>query len=351
MGRLTEALAPMGAALPRFVAAEDWNNASQQAGNLSEVRLAVGQVGPAVASGADAVRFADAMADSHPNAAFQRLAMRTKHAAALFRAADLDAAAALFADAERRQVASRSHKPLLYSLGGYLYCDLLLARGEAADVRRRAASTISIAERNNWLLDIGLDTLSLGRAALALGDTAEAAAKLDAAVTALEDSGSTDEIPRALLARAALHRTTGAWDLAAADLNATDEIADRSGMKLFQVDSALERARLTLARDRAAGSATARALVTQAKAIIETTRGVDHEGIMRWYAQPTPDIALIEARIAILAGDAAAARPHLAIAKDWIDKGWRVHVKEYEELSGERLSPPAKKTLWQRFFG
>ena len=47
----------------------------------------------------------------------------------------------------------------LGSLAGYRYCDLLLSQGQAAEVLRQASQTRPIAERNRWLLDIGLDHL------------------------------------------------------------------------------------------------------------------------------------------------------------------------------------------------
>jgi tetratricopeptide (TPR) repeat protein len=279
LGRLTEAVEPMAEGLERIVASKRRRNAAIGAGNLSAVRLTIGDVGGAVATSAEAVRHADAMADDDPNAAFRRLLARTTHADALHRAGDLYAAAALFADAERRQVAWRPDVPLLY----YEYYALLLSRGEASEMRRRAAYAIDI-DKSGILVTRGLDVLSLGRAALALGDTAEAAAQLDAAVTALEDAGSIDHTARCLLARAALHRALSNWGLAASDLTATDEIADRSGMKLFETDSAIERARLTLARDGAAGVTAAAALVARAKDLIDETRSHDHEGKERFYA-------------------------------------------------------------------
>jgi hypothetical protein len=333
LGRLSEAVEPMAAALERSVTAKDWRNASTSAGNLSEARLAIGHIGGAVTAAAEAVRHADAMADDHPSAAFRRLVIRAKYADALHSAGDLDAATALFADAERRQAARQKGIPILTLHQGYWYCDLLFSRGEAAEVRRRASKSIKGARRNNWLLDIGLDTVSLGRVALALGDIAQAAAKLDAAVTALEDAGYAQELPRGLLARVALHRTLGNWGLAASDLNATDEIADRSGLKLFQIDSAIERARLTLARDGAAGVTVATGLIAKAKDLIEETRSRDHEGKERFYAQPLPGIALVEARVAILSGTPDAARASLAEAKRWIDRGWKIHAPECAELT------------------
>ena len=87
---------------------------------------------------------------------------------------------------------------------GYRYCDLLLSRGRAAEARDRAAQTLRVGAAHKLVLDIALDTLTLGRAHLALAlqslaggasaesaraDARAAAAKLDEAVEGLRASG------------------------------------------------------------------------------------------------------------------------------------------------------------------
>ena len=84
---------------------------------------------------------------------------------------------ALWSQAERQL----SH-PLLYALRGYLYCDLLLAEGEADEVLRRAEQTLEWMTEQQWLLFIGLDHLSLGRAHMATSPPDLTAADIDAAV-------------------------------------------------------------------------------------------------------------------------------------------------------------------------
>ncbi|MDZ4841683.1 MAG: hypothetical protein SH859_06010 [Hyphomicrobium aestuarii] len=328
LGRIAEAEAPLAEALKRFAAAQDWHNAANQAGNLSEVRLAIGQIAASVDAAREAVAHADAMADSDANAGFQRLYTRTTLADALHQAGALTEATQLFIDAEARQAARQASYPLLYSVQGARSCDLLLSRGDAADVRRRANKAIQVAQANNWLLDIALDTLSLGRAALAEGDLAAARVHLDAAVDGLHGAGASEFIPRGYLARAALFRVTGDHALAAQYLNDAADIADRSGMKLFRADIALERARLTLARAEPDAVATATGLTDAAHAIITDTG----------YQRRVPDVALVRAAIAIAAGNTAAAAPHLAVAKRWIDDGWGCHSAEYKALTAQ-LSP------------
>ena len=90
---------------------------------------------------------------------------------ALHQAGEHARAEALFREAERLQAERQSQFPRLYSLSGYRYCDLLLDLGRHAEVRERAAYAIEIARQNNWLLDIALDHLSLGRAEVLAHET------------------------------------------------------------------------------------------------------------------------------------------------------------------------------------
>jgi hypothetical protein len=152
---------------------------------------------------------------------------------------------------------------LLYSVQGYQYCDLLLSRGRVAVARDRALQTLQWARTQNIVLDIALDTLTLGRAHLAQvlhslasgasaestrGDARAAAAGLDEAVEGLHASGANNHLPRGLLARAAFRGAVGDWDAAARDLDEAHEIAEPGPMGLFLCDCTLERARLALAR-------------------------------------------------------------------------------------------------------
>ncbi|MBN9118371.1 MAG: NACHT domain-containing protein [Planctomycetes bacterium] len=262
LGRLAEALEPMRAAVQREVRQEKWKNAAIGAGNLSELKLALGEVPGAVAEAEQAVTLAD-----QSGASFQRIAKRTTLAAALYQWGHRDQARALFRQAEDMQ----AQYPLLYSLPGFRYCDLLLADAERAawgttagakvegdvraacrDVAGRANQTFKIAERDNWLLDIALDHLTLGRselfeAILGGSDFGAARAKLDEAVSGLRRAGTTHHLPRGLLARAWLRAVddprTGP-ESATTDLDEAWEIAERGPMPLFLADILLYRARL-----------------------------------------------------------------------------------------------------------
>jgi hypothetical protein len=250
VGRLREAAEPMEASLELFVGQEDWLNVAIAANNPSEVYLTLGETEKAVEFGQMSVEYADKSGN-----AFERTSDRTTLADAFHQAGEIGEAKGLFEEAEEVQKNGQSGYEYLYSLPGYLYCDLLLALGEYGDVKKRAKWSIEIAKRHAWLLDIALDKLSLGRAWLA-----EAASKtkkqkskskiaekyLNEAVDGLRKAGIQDHLPLGLLARAGYYRVAGDYEGARGDLEEVREIAERGEMKLFQADYHLEAARLCL---------------------------------------------------------------------------------------------------------
>jgi len=267
LGRLTEALEPMRAGLDMSVKQEDWNNAAIIAGNLSELELTLGQVAGAVGDAEQAVTYADRSAD-----AFWKMGTRTAHADALHQAGLRAEAEARFREAEEMQAKRQPDYPLLYSLPGFRYCDLLLSAaerqaGKGAGMRQEEvkADYGAVAERGKkmfeWrvpgdpLLDIALDHLTLGRAALygaILEETdfqqpPPALSHLEQAVVGLRRAGAQHHIPRGLLSRAWLRTLTGPRtgpESAQSDLDEAWEIAERGPMPLFMADIHLYRARL-----------------------------------------------------------------------------------------------------------
>jgi hypothetical protein len=253
-GRLREALQAMRSSLRMSEEAQDWGNAAADASNLIQTEQLFGDVMAAVAT----ATIGAAHADRSPNRD-HLLFLRVDHADALHAAGDREKASAL----ERRQRESWRAYPLLHALAGYHYCDLLVSMGRAAEARARAAQTLEWARPRKIVLNAALDNLTLGRAGLALalqglesssssetaGDHARtSAARLDEAVEGLRASGQNAEVPRGLLARAALRRAGGDWEGAARDLDEAEEIAEPGPMRLYLCDCALERARLALAR-------------------------------------------------------------------------------------------------------
>jgi tetratricopeptide (TPR) repeat protein len=249
LGRLQEAAEPMQAALAAMIGGEDWTNTSKAAANLSDLYLTIGDLPQALKLAQQSVKLADRSSD-----AFQRMGVRIRLANALHQMGRTRDARVAFREAEERQKQRQPIDPILYGLQGFLYCDVLLGDGQTQEVKERAAQTREIADRNNWLLEIALDNLSVSRAWLLeaqlglSGDIARAAEFLQRAVGGLRQAGDVRHLPRGLLARAELNRATGDLDRAERDLAEALRIATRGGMGLYQADCHLESARLQLAQ-------------------------------------------------------------------------------------------------------
>jgi hypothetical protein len=133
LGRLTEALEPMRAGLEMAVKQGDWRNSAIYASNLSQLELTLGDLALAAADAEQSETYAERSRD-----AFQRMSKHANYADALHQAGRRDEAEACFREAEVMQAGHRPEYPLLYSLPGFQYCDLLLATAERAARRHRS---------------------------------------------------------------------------------------------------------------------------------------------------------------------------------------------------------------------
>ena len=95
----------------------------------------------AVRYAAQSVELADRSGDAFADGC------RTTLADALHQAGDVEKADAAFREAEAMQAERQPEFPLLYSLPGYWYCDLLLGGGQYAEVQRRASQTLEWARQ------------------------------------------------------------------------------------------------------------------------------------------------------------------------------------------------------------
>ncbi|EXJ14095.1 hypothetical protein [Imhoffiella purpurea] len=217
--------------------------------------------------------------DDRSGDAAWRMITRTTLADALHQQGETREALDVFAEAERQQAEWQPQHPLLYSLPGFRYCDLLLAGAEQAAwlgadgagtgadpdrvgvcsaVARRAKQTLEWEEGMPGapLLDFALHHLTLARCALyaerlkGRPPGPEAQEHSERALDRLRTAGDQDMLPLGLLTRAWLRHALGMPDAARADLDEAQRIAARGGMALHLVDCALTRARLF--HDRAA---------------------------------------------------------------------------------------------------
>jgi SEFIR domain len=265
LGRLAEALQPMRAGLETRIAEGSWKQGALAASNLSTLELTLGDVPAAIRDGALSVSFADRQED-----AFLPVWTRTTQADALHLAGLKAEALSLFREAEVRQAERDAQYPLLYSLQGFRFCDLLLTEVERAaacvsqvnrelvgvgealgEVAKRAALSLKWESGmpNAPVLDFALHRLTLGRAALYRAilegtDFVPARTEVEQAVDGLRRAGDVEFIVRGLLTRSWLRFLEGNPLAAQADLDEAQEIAERGPMPLFLADVALYRGRL-----------------------------------------------------------------------------------------------------------
>lgn len=255
-GRSMEALTAQRACLDLYFSQRDWRNAAASASNLADAELLVGNITAAVAAADRAVDLAKRSRDEFLVFSSQTARANARHATGMREMAEY-----FFIEAECRQRAFQPNYPLLYSVRGYRYCDLILARGDWTSAFHRASKTIKWVQQNEFLLSTALDTVTLGRAQLGLALEAAARADpiarrtamiagehLNEAMERLRHSGQADYVPHGLLARAVFRRSIGDWNGSKHNLDDAFEIAEPGPMRLHLCDMALERARLALAR-------------------------------------------------------------------------------------------------------
>jgi len=313
LGRLAEGREPMQVGMDRRIEQGDWKNAAASASNLSGLDLTLGDVESAVREGRQSVTFADRSGN-----AFLRMINRVRLADALHHAGREEEAQSRFEESEAMQRKWTPNRPLLCSLQGFLFCNLIIADAaraawqvvlKYADTSALSASDLmpmafdassigpesigpalnfeslrTVEERSQkmfewrtqdqWLLNTALDHLTLGqaklyRAILELSAVdirnSELALHIDAAVHGLGQAGTSDYRPRGLLTRAWLRALQNRVMDARADLDEAQQIAERGPMPLHLADIHLYRARLFFRDDLDA----AREDLRQARILIE----------------------------------------------------------------------------------
>ncbi|MBW8040273.1 MAG: hypothetical protein FVQ85_09770 [Planctomycetes bacterium] len=264
LGRLREAVEPMRSAVSKAIEQKNWQEAAIDAENLSGLYLTLGDLKAAVDYGRRDVEYADR---SKAEYSWQRkVTSRTTLADALHQAGAVGEAKGLFEEAEGIQKERQPGHPMLSSIQGFYFCDLILSEGGYEEVEERARQALELAKeflgRGLSLWDIGLDKVSLGRAYL-LGAIShdgggrrddgrhrevlsKAGDYLGQAVDGLREAGTQDQLPRGLLGRAEYYRYAGEYEEAWGDLGEAREIAERGEMGLWLADCCLEGARLCL---------------------------------------------------------------------------------------------------------
>ncbi|MGR3319756.1 MAG: TIR domain-containing protein [Candidatus Anammoxibacter sp.] len=246
VGRLSEAELPMKAGLEMSIELKNWKQSAINASNLSELYLSLGDVASAQEYGEQSVTFANRSRDGN-----QIVVGLTKHADALRQAGKNKTAEKLFIEAEEIQKKRQPEYPWLYSIRGFLYCDLLLSMGKYQEALERARTTLKQMQNvpNAPILTIVVDKLSIGKALMLQSvknnssDFTEAEDYLNQAVNGLRETGERDLLPWGLFACATLYRHQGDFLKSWTDLDEAWEIAEYGRMRLHLTDYNLEACR------------------------------------------------------------------------------------------------------------
>ncbi|UCE07881.1 MAG: hypothetical protein JSW07_07575, partial [bacterium] len=342
LGRLREAAQPIQAGLDSVIKQQNWKHAAIIAGNLSELYLTLGDVTQAVAFGRQSVEFADKSGDE-----FWKEVTRSQIGNALHRIGNLSEGKKYFQESEK--ICKSSGNQYLFSLRGFLFCDLLLSQGQVEEVLKRANETIKIAVENNWIFDIGLDQLSLGRAYLLeqLDDNLEvkpnyenALEYLNQAVDGLRKAGEQRFVPLGLFARAEFYRLQGDYPSAREDMEEAHDIAERGEMRLWLMDYHLGACRIHLSEHINVGTQNFVPLhddnIAQAQSHLKNAETLVNE---TGYHRRDPELLLLQAQLHFASGDKENTRIWLNKAKDRFDemgvRMWDFEVRELEEKLGK----------------
>ena len=289
LGQLKESTQLMQAVLDAYISQQKWKSAAIAASNLSDTYLNIGELAQALDDARQSVKFADLSGEG-----FQQFSKRSTLANTFHQVGRLAQAEETFRQAERllkkkrqaeheqmlqqrRQAKWMRYKrpprsPILSSLQGFQYCDLLLNQGKYQEAMIRAKRILATVTQHGQFLNIALAYLSMGRAYLIkakrenTGNFAQATDYLKRAVDGLRQAGTLHLLPSGLLGRAELYRNTGEFERARADLDEAMRIATRGSMGLHEADCHLEYARLYLAQGK---NEQARASWAKAKEMIE----------------------------------------------------------------------------------
>lgn len=271
IGRLNEAIEPMRVGLDMRIKKRHWHNAAISAGNLSELKVTLGEIASAIEYAKQSVTYANWSGDS-----FQRMGKLCTLADMRHQAGRRDESEEIF-DAARDVQWNERATAQLYSLPLFRHCEMLLTgyEGDAWQATlnpslRPSALTLpdhiravvrdAAKSLEGWpayltgpsFLDIALDHLTLGRAALynailnrsdfhlLASDRSHIADALDGCRRA----GTQHFIPAALFTRAWLRAMEFDATGARADLDDAWDIAERAPMRLYLADIHLHRARL-----------------------------------------------------------------------------------------------------------
>ncbi|MBN1340570.1 MAG: ATP-binding protein, partial [Bacteroidales bacterium] len=233
--RLTEAIEPLKLGLEMYNEQNNYEKAAINSSNLSELYLVLGNIVLAKQYGEQCKNYADRSENIE-----WKVCARCKIADAFFQAGDTKKAEELFNEAQKLQKDVLTIIPWRHGLCRFRFFDFLLSIGEYINVQEEIKDT----EKNERLINIALNQLTIGKALLLMGEYTESEDYLDQAVDGLRKAGTQHNLPWGLLARAALFRHQKEFQKSWTDLDEAKEIAEYGQMRLHLTDYFLEAARV-----------------------------------------------------------------------------------------------------------
>lgn len=236
MGQPTRSIAFIREARGMYERIGDWDNATMASSHLCRIFQDTGHLSEAIDSARKGITFADQASDK-----FQQIDARSALAYALISAGRLEEAESFLVEAEEIQKIRNADWPILHSLPGWRYCDLLILQGQSEQAILRASKGLDKASTENDLLTIGTDYLAIGLAEIYLhadedNGYDDILDNLDLAVDGFRKAGRQDFLPRALVPRAKIEASMGQHRTALRDLVQAHQVVVHSNIDLYKCD-------------------------------------------------------------------------------------------------------------------
>jgi len=291
VGRLDEALGLASQSCKCYEQLKDWKDLARRSRHVAEMEALLGFLERALVSSRDSVSYADASEDN-----FERIIERTIEAYVLHQSGQLAGARSRFQEAEQLFSGLPDGSRHLRTLWGFRYADLLIDLDQIDESIERAREALSPSSLrtaaftlgiiDNPLMDLLLAKAHGARhAKLANSHEALLACKFaEQAVAGLRNAGRIEFLVLGLVSLSECRHYVGEERLARHWLDEAEKLATRCGMRLFQTDAHLLRARFELFRN----PAKACEHLAQARQLIADTG----------YHRRDPELVLLEAKLA-----------------------------------------------------
>ena len=239
VGRYKEAIEPTSKAIEKHYVKKDWKQLAIGYGNLVEIYVPLGDFSSAIKSAENGIMCIGNLG----NTPLQYIT-RSIAAYCHYLCGNGEAALRLFQEAENLFKANDINNEYLSSVGGARYCELLIWQECYDDAIKRGKWMLSIAEKNEILIDIGLDCLAIGRALMYKEEYTQSEQYLNIAVERLRMAGQQECIISGLLGRAEYYIKSSKFGDARFDIDEAYTLAVDTELTLYLIDCYFEFAKL-----------------------------------------------------------------------------------------------------------